>query len=131
MTYAIEARPTTYRGIPMRSRLEARFAAFLDDMGYVWEYEPRAFASQAGQYLPDFWVSGTDGRGTRFSGWCVEVRPTIEKALEVLPRMQIVWDSNPEVRLVAIVPGLGAFEARTGLDDGRWRWSHFRAGGAA
>lgn len=54
---AIAARPTTYNGIAMRSRLEAAFAAFLDRHGFAWQYEPRAFASAAGQYLPDFQIS--------------------------------------------------------------------------
>ena len=50
----LKARPTTYNGIKMRSRLEARVAAWLDSLGLTWEYEPRAFGSAAGQYLPDF-----------------------------------------------------------------------------
>jgi hypothetical protein len=58
MTTALRARPTTYNGIEMRSRLEARVAAWLDDVGIPWEYEPRAFASAQGQYLPDFQLGG-------------------------------------------------------------------------
>lgn len=49
-----KARPTTYKGIAMRSRLEARVAAWLDSLGIRWTYEPHAFASEKGQYLPDF-----------------------------------------------------------------------------
>ena len=48
------ARPTTYRGTRMRSRLEASFAASLDAFGAPWEYEPNCFGAAAGQYLPDF-----------------------------------------------------------------------------
>lgn len=54
MTTSIKARPSIYNGIPMRSRLEARVAAWLDSLGVLWEYEPVAFASPDGQYLPDF-----------------------------------------------------------------------------
>ncbi len=50
-------RPTVYKGIQMRSRLEAGFAAWLDDHKLIWEYEPCAFASEKGQYLPDFRVT--------------------------------------------------------------------------
>jgi hypothetical protein len=50
----VKARPTTYNGIQMRSRLEARVAAWLDSLGLEWTYEPKAFASAKGQYLPDF-----------------------------------------------------------------------------
>lgn len=49
-------RPTVYNGIKMRSRLEAGFAMWLDEMGAVWEYESECFASPLGQYLPDFKV---------------------------------------------------------------------------
>lgn len=56
MVMTLQARPTTYRGIAMRSRLEARFAAFLDHCLVDWSYEPRAFRASAGEYLPDFQV---------------------------------------------------------------------------
>src|SRR3712207_2492916 len=50
-----EARRTMYRGIPMKSRLEARAAQWLDSApGVRWQYEPVAYADQTGQYLPDF-----------------------------------------------------------------------------
>ena len=47
-------RPTVYKGIQMRSRLEAGFAAWLDGRFIKWHYEPCAFADERGQYLPDF-----------------------------------------------------------------------------
>jgi hypothetical protein len=54
-----QARRTMYRGIPMKSRLEARAAQFLDSMpGVRWAYEPVAYADQTGQYLPDFEATG-------------------------------------------------------------------------
>jgi hypothetical protein len=49
-----QGRTTVYKGIAMRSRLEAGFAAWLDRKHFDWEYEPCAFASDDGQYLPDF-----------------------------------------------------------------------------
>ncbi|WP_067483806.1 hypothetical protein [Actinomadura hibisca] len=57
MSKPLKARPTMYKNIRMRSRLEAGFAAWLDNSGLVWEYEPCAFATQEGQYLPDFRVT--------------------------------------------------------------------------
>lgn len=54
------ARPTVYKGIQMRSRLEAGFAAWLDREHLTWEYEPCAFATEAGQYLPDFRLSNVN-----------------------------------------------------------------------
>lgn len=117
----IQARPTTYRGIPMRSRLEAHVAAELEKLPGTWEYEPRAFANERGQYLPDFlFVNDRDGR-------CyLEAKPTVEAALRVMERMQIIWDSEPEATLVIFVPDDGptfgygvGFIARS--SDRKWR----------
>lgn len=52
----IPARPTLYNGIQMRSRLEAGFAAWLDRYKFTWQYEPQTFATERGQYLPDFHI---------------------------------------------------------------------------
>lgn len=42
--------PTTYKGINFRSRLEARWAAFFDLLGWRWEYEPEDLNG----WIPDF-----------------------------------------------------------------------------
>lgn len=48
---------TSYKGYRMRSRLEARWAVFFDELGFQWEYEPEGFDLGGGlQYLPDFKV---------------------------------------------------------------------------
>jgi hypothetical protein len=54
MTTAKNGRATLYKGTRMRSRLEADYAAYLDDMEQSWEYEPICFASGSTQWLPDF-----------------------------------------------------------------------------
>ena len=50
--------PTTYRGVRMRSRLEAEVAYLLDAMRCEWEYEPQSFLipETGDHYLPDFRV---------------------------------------------------------------------------
>ncbi len=48
---SIKAIPTNYRGVAMRSRLEARWASMLDALQWPWEYEPDL---QAGFVIPDF-----------------------------------------------------------------------------
>lgn len=54
----IRARPVTYRGIEMRSRLEGYFAAWLDSQpGVTWQYEQKCFAGPPGQWLMDFAVT--------------------------------------------------------------------------
>lgn len=56
----MKARQTTYKGVRMRSRTEALYAASLHGIA-TWEYEPECFADEHGQYLPDFRVWwGTD-----------------------------------------------------------------------
>jgi hypothetical protein len=45
---------TTYRGYRFRSRLEARWAVFLEHACAIWQYEFEGFALPSGFYLPDF-----------------------------------------------------------------------------
>jgi hypothetical protein len=53
----IKAIQTRYKGYHFRSRLEARWAVFFDEMGYRWEYEPQGYDLGAeGLYLPDFFL---------------------------------------------------------------------------
>lgn len=44
--------PTMYRGVRMRSRLEARWAAFFDALGWPWLYEPYDLDG----WIPDFGI---------------------------------------------------------------------------
>lgn len=99
----LRARPTMYRGIAMRSRLEATFAAEMDEAGAVWVYEPRAYANARGQYLPDFQVLEYDGRAMP-QPMFFEVRPTVELGMQALERMAIIWDSEPTAELYVAVP---------------------------
>lgn len=48
----LQAIPTRYRGTQFRSRLEARWAAFFDLVGWSWNYEPFDLLG----YVPDFIV---------------------------------------------------------------------------
>ena len=114
----LTARPTTYNGIPMRSRLEARVAAMYDRRNEEWVYEPRAFANSRGQYLPDFQLLGCDGARYRCPVY-VEVRPTVERAYLAMPQMAIIWDSEPDAFLVIHVPGELDFLA-SGTEGRKW-----------
>ncbi|WP_250029758.1 hypothetical protein [Paractinoplanes maris] len=50
---------THYAGCRFRSRLEARWAVFLDHLDIRWEYEPQGYTLPSGaNYLPDFWLPG-------------------------------------------------------------------------
>lgn len=50
------AKPTFYAGVYFRSRNEAKWARFFDDVGIYWEYEPRTFVGWNKEvYKPDFY----------------------------------------------------------------------------
>lgn len=52
----IRSIPTVYKGVQMRSKLEARAAAAFDSLGIRWLYEPEGFELDGEWYLPDFWL---------------------------------------------------------------------------
>lgn len=88
----LAARPTVYKGTQMRSRLEARFAQWMDFHQWEWVYEPECFASADGQYLPDFELLAprlTFRQNTEVFDLpesvrvFLEVKPTVEKHAEV------------------------------------------------
>lgn len=71
----VRALPTEFRGVRFRSRMEARWAVFLQSLGVPWEYEPEGFDLGEGVwYLPDFWLP-------RERIW-IEVKPTPDLAPE-------------------------------------------------
>lgn len=64
METAIKPIETIYNGYRFRSRLEARWAVFLDSLGVKYEYEPEGFELPDGtRYLPDFRVMCHATRG--------------------------------------------------------------------
>lgn len=54
----IQAIETEYAGHLFRSRLEARWAVFLDTLGIKWAYEAQGLEVDDVRYLPDFELSG-------------------------------------------------------------------------
>lgn len=49
---------TKYKSVTFRSRLEARWAIFFDEIGWQWEYEPKKYRLKGGLlYVPDFRVN--------------------------------------------------------------------------
>ncbi len=47
---------TKFRGITFRSRLEARWAVFMNALGVMFDYEPEGYDLDGLFYLPDFWL---------------------------------------------------------------------------
>jgi len=47
---------TQYKGYRFRSRLEARWAVFFDNLQIPYKYEVEGFELDGDRYLPDFWL---------------------------------------------------------------------------
>ena len=123
-----KARPTVYKGVRMRSRLEATFAQRCDENGETWEYEPNRFGNELGQYLPDFKVTAP---------WVpnrpcyVEVKPFVTQDMRIdwnhprgwaclMERMAIIWSSEPNCDLMLWTPT----GSRKSVHTGSWEQTH-------
>jgi hypothetical protein len=56
----MKAIETRYKGYRFRSRLEARWAVFFDELHIPYSYETEGWQLPAGYYLPDFYLSDAD-----------------------------------------------------------------------
>lgn len=74
--YQIAAKVTRYKGALFRSRLEAKWAAFFDHLGFDWQYEPLDLDG----WVPDF--SLKTATGPLF----VEVKPIFD--LQEVPKVR-------------------------------------------
>lgn len=90
MEYKINSKPTIYNGTKYRSRLEARWAAFFDLIGWKYQYEPYDFPG----WTPDFAVYGSENRIL-----FIEVKPVTTKSLakeysiklkDIIPRVNAI-----------------------------------------
>ena len=101
------ARPTLYRGVQMRSRLEATVAEWLDAQGLVWKYEGPAYGSEHGQYLPDFQITGLLIEGVPHALY-FDVKPPGKEREQpgligrTLNNMERIWASDPAARLMVV-----------------------------
>lgn len=78
----IKAIETSYNGYRFRSRLEARWAVFLDAIGIRYEYEQQGYHTAVGGYLPDFWLPEWE---------CyVEIKPTLKLTEEEIIKAMYV-----------------------------------------
>lgn len=72
MKYDIKAVPTLYNGVNYRSKLEAQWAAFFDEMGWEHTYEP----FEINGLIPDFIIYCTT-KSYPVSQMIVEIKPEI------------------------------------------------------
>lgn len=118
-----KAIPTYYQGIRFRSRLEATWAAFFDQAGWEWKYEPIDLDG----WIPDFWV----GIPCSHSECCPKDKSQIlhELYAEVKPYFYInQFDGHPVTKLEPYSEPVGA---KLGVDPGvsEWEMSHGAGGG--
>jgi hypothetical protein len=114
-----KARPTTYKDIEFRSRLEVRFAWHLDGLGEKWAYEPRVYGPKGRGYLPDFQILGA------VHPTFIEVKPTIAQAEAAKAKVSVIWETHPDALiLIAAAEGCTFFGATRDRPWVRWaeRW---------
>jgi hypothetical protein len=68
MQRTITIKPTVFRGVQMRSKTEATVAAWFEQQGWEWTYEPESLFDVI-QYTPDFYLPQIDA--------LVEVKPIL------------------------------------------------------
>lgn len=108
------ARPTKYRDILFRSALEARWASFLDHIGWEWVYEPDGPYG----YIPDFLILGEQQ-------FYLEVKPVYTPAAAaaliesyLLPKIRH-WERDLDLVVVGFHPILWTRDQR--CEDGKDR----------
>lgn len=90
---------TRYRGYRFRSRTEARWAVFFDNLGWAFEYEREGFDLDGIWYLPDFWLPS-------LSAW-FEVKGVAPTTGEVSLATKLAARSGKEVLIAVGAPSGG------------------------
>jgi len=94
-----QAIQTLYKGYRFRSRLEARYAVFFDNLRIKWRYEAEGYVLKSGAYLPDFHLPDLD--------FHVEIKPVVPTAQEVHKLISLCYDVNSIGCLMYGDPGEG------------------------
>ena len=105
----IKAIDTEYRGFRFRSRLEARWAVFLDAVGRRWDYEREGFELPSGRYLPDFWLPIESDRHPH-AGYWLEIKPFAPTDRESRLACELTEATRHRTLVVAGPPREGQFE---------------------
>lgn len=121
----MKAIPTTYRGTPFRSRLEAQWAEFFDVAGIAWQYEPEGYTNGPTRYLPDFWLPMALHR-CKAPGVFFEVKPSSPLAGEVDKALMLACGSRKPVLVVTQSPRGASVEALNEyVKDGERDWEDY------
>lgn len=91
----MKAIETKYNDHLFRSRLEARWAVFLDTFGIDWNYEMEGYVLNNGQcYLPDFYLP-------QFKTWA-EVKPNITLTHDETVKIRYFATEKPLLMLIGL-----------------------------
>jgi hypothetical protein len=106
--FMIKAIDTIYNGYKFRSRLEARWAVFLDYLRIKYEYEKEGYILSDGtHYLPDFWLPlSAIGQG---GGFWLEIKPQELSTNEILKIEKLVYETGHNAFAFVGNVGLGEF----------------------
>jgi hypothetical protein len=100
MTGAMKPIETRYNGNKFRSRLEARWAVFLDSLGVQYRYEHEGWDLDGVWYLPDFWLPEI--------GMWLEIKPDLPGLLSgdgLLKAERLAIASDKPVIVMVDTPG--------------------------
>ncbi len=103
--------PTRYRGVMMRSRHEARWAAMFDELRWSWAYEPLDLAG----YIPDFVLDFEAGH------LLVEVKPQLEDM--AIAQSKIECSGWEQEALIVVDADTAAIGSLLEWDHGEPVWS--------
>ncbi len=114
---SFKAIDTHYKGYRFRSRLEARWAVFLDHMQCKWQYEPQGFNLDGMLYLPDFWLpfanpdhaGGYEQGSPPEKGYWLEIKPLALSERECELCRKLAENTRHVVKALAGNVGLGEF----------------------
>jgi hypothetical protein len=128
----IKAIETRYNGYRFRSRLEARWAVFLDSLRVRYVYEPQGVVLDGEPYLPDFWLPIVHPTHPG-AGYWLEIKPAALDPREhrLLARLAVLSGHNAVCLQGSC--GLGEFVTRkfcrvTARHPGGW-WFDESTGG--
>ena len=96
----MKAIETKYKGYYFRSRTEARWAVWFDEMDISWEYEKEGYDLDGIYYLPDFWINCWDSfveiKGVPLNELSEIEQIKIRKLAYYSRKPVIVLDGTPE-----------------------------------
>lgn len=103
---------TNYKNNKFRSRLEARYAVFFDEIGLRWIYENEGYILKNGMwYLPDFYLPELD---------CfAEVKPTDNLSNEEMEKIKSFGEEKAIILLVGVPSSkpIRIFTPEESMDD--------------